>query len=155
MILMTGFHWYFGVVQASAGAAALSLSVADDGGQTSGTIESAAPSAAGTINIALADQGITINATASGGAGGYSYAWTNTELSDATDGGGPANNFSINNNGTTNAVSYDGLVLDCDVSGGSSGEVFTARYRIRCTVTDSASATATADYTLDVNVNIE
>ena len=141
---MTGFHWYFGVVQASAGAAALSLSL----DVTSGDLELNGP-AGGSVTGAIADAVGAITATASGGAGGNSFAWTNTELADDDS------VFSVSATGTTNQAAYDGLVIAMDTTGDSGGEAHGGQYRIRCTVTDSASATATADFTLNINGNVE
>ena len=125
--------------RAKRGAAPLSLSL----NVTSGDLEVVGP-AGGTVTAGIVDFGINITATASGGAGGYSYAWTNTEMAD-DDGV-----FSVYATGTTNASSYSGLVIAMDTSGDFGGEEHTGSYRIRCTVTDSASATATADFTLNV-----
>ena len=130
--------------RAKRGAAPLSLSL----DITAGDLEVIGP-AGGTVTAGMADFGINITATASGGAGGYSYAWTNTEMAD-DDGV-----FSVNATGTTNASSYNGLVIAMDTSGDLGGEEHTGGYRIRCTVTDSASATATADFTLNVTGIVE
>jgi len=150
---MTGFHWYFGVVQASAGAAALSISVVDGEGGTSATTELESPAAAGTLNFPFGDLGITLTATASGGAGGNSFAWTNTELSDS-DGAGGTGVWSVGSTGTTNQATYDDMAISCNVSGGSAGQEMTAQYRITCTVTDSAGATASANFTLNLRAII-
>ena len=144
MILMTGFHWYLGVVQASAGAAALSLSL----DSTSGDLELNGP-AGGSVTGSIADAVGAITATASGGAGGNSFAWTNTESADGDS------VFSVSATGTTNQAAYDGLAIAMDTTGDSGGEAHEGQYRIRCTVTDSAGATATADFTLTINGNVE
>jgi len=130
--------------RAKRGAASPSLSL----DITSGDLEIIGP-AGGTVTGAMRDVGISITATASGGAGGYSYAWTNTELAD-DDGV-----FSVNATGTTNTRVYAGLVIDMDTSGDFGGEEHAGQYRIRCTVTDSASATATADFTLNITGIVE
>ena len=101
--------------------------------------------AGGSVTAAISDAGISLTATASGGAGGNSFAWTNFELAD------DAGVFSVSATGTTNQATYSGLVIAMDTSGSfGGGEEFSGSYRIRCTVTDSASATATADYTVNI-----
>jgi hypothetical protein len=131
-----------GTCAQGAGGAALGLTVADGGGgsEVEGQIEIFSASSA---NVAFSDFE-SLTATASGGAGGYSYAWTNFELAD-DDGV-----FSVSATGTTNQATYSGLVIAMDTSGDSGGEEHAGSYRIRCTVTDSASATATADYNLNL-----
>jgi hypothetical protein len=138
-----------GCAQQGAGAAALSLSVADGGGQTSSQAEVEILSAS-SVNIAIRDF-IGLTATASGGAGGNSFAWTNTETVDS-DGAGGTGVWSVNATGTTNQATYNGLVLTCNASSGSSGVEFRAQYTITCTVTDSAGATASANYTFNAVV---
>jgi hypothetical protein len=138
-----------GCAQQGAGGAALGLTVADDGGSTSSEAELEIFSAS-SVNIAFRDfQSLT--ATASGGAGGNSFAWTNGEDSDS-DGAGGTNVWSVNATGTTNQATYNGLVLTCDASSGSGGQEFTTQYTITCTVTDSAGATASANYTFAARV---
>ena len=132
--------------RAKRGAAAASLSLSLD--VTAGDLEIVGP-AGGTVTGAIADFGINITATASGGAGGYSYAWTNFELADDD------NVFSVNATGTTNQSRYDGLILAMNTTGDLGGEEHAGSYRIRCTVTDSASATATADFNLNVTGIVE
>ena len=135
--------------RAKRGAAPLSLTVVDAGGGTGpNDLEIIGP-AGGSVTAAIADAGKTLTASASGGAGGYSYAWTNTELAD-DDGV-----FSVGATGTTNQATYSGLVIAMDTSGDSGGEEHTGSYRIRCTVTDSASATATADYNVNLIGGVE
>jgi hypothetical protein len=64
--------------RAKRGAAPLSLTVVDGGGGTGpNDLEIIGP-AGGSVTAAIADVGITLTASASGGAGGYSYAWTST-----------------------------------------------------------------------------
>jgi len=131
--------------RAKRGAAPLSLTVVDGGGGTGpNDLEIIGP-AGGSVTAAISDAGISLTATASGGAGGNSFAWTNFELAD------DAGVFSVSATGTTNQATYSGLVIAMDTSGSfGGGEEFSGSYRIRCTVTDSASATATADYTVNI-----
>ena len=138
-----------GTCAQGAGGAALGLTVADGGGgsEVEGQIEIFSASSA---NVAFSDFE-SLTATASGGAGGYSYAWTNTEDVDS-DGTGGTGVWSVNATGTTNQSTYNGLVLTCNASSGSSGVEFRAQYTITCTVTDSAGATASANYTFNAVV---
>jgi|TARA_R100001463_G_scaffold45773_1_gene94196 hypothetical protein len=138
-----------GCAQQGAGAASLGLTVADGGGGTEVEVDTEIFSAS-SVNIAIRDF-IGLTATASGGAGGNSFAWTNTELVDS-DGAGGTGVWSVNTSGTTNQATYNGLVLTCDASSGSGGQEFEGVYRITCTVTDSAGATASANYTFSARV---
>jgi hypothetical protein len=88
-------------------------------------------------------------ATATGGDGSYSYAWTLIEVSDAT------NEYSIASQGTTTNATYE----DATVSTSFSNVMLPppnpppvppppADYRVSCTVTDGNgdSVTKTADF---------
>lgn len=83
-------------------------------------------------------------ATATGGDGSYTYAWTLTESRD------DANAFSINSAGTTNGVRYN----DATINGGTPASALdppnTAFYDMACTVTDGNGVTATATRTVSV-----
>ena len=114
------------------------------------------PDQSGTVdtNAGQADS----TASASGGDGSYTFAWTITETSDDGQNG---SSCAILAQGTKNAAQYDTATFRLTV-----GQVFDpvtgpvnpppqfsqAVYRLRCTVTDGNSDTATADYTVTVSV---
>ena len=91
---------------------------------------------------------IDVTASAAGGDGSYTYAWTVAEiLGDDTDTGAGA--LSILAAGTQNAAQYDSLTLRGVPASGPPAEV---TYRLTCTVTDGASAEAAA--TIDQPVTV-
>ena len=90
-------------------------------------------------------------ATASGGDGSYTFAWTITETLDDNVGAAAS---AVLANGTQNAAQYNSATFRVTqpalISGGAPVEpppqFISAIYRLRCTVTDGNSDTATADY---------
>ena len=95
-------------------------------------------------------------ATASGGNGSYTFAWTITELFDDNEG---AAECAVLSAGTQNAARYNTATFRVTqpalIVGGVPVEpppsFNQAVYRLRCTVTDGNSDTATADYTVNIN----
>ena len=95
-------------------------------------------------------------ATASGGDGSYTFAWTITETSDDGQNG---SSCAILAQGTKNAAQYNTAtfrVTRAQLFDPLSGPVDpapqfnAAQYRLRCTVTDGNSDTATADFTVTI-----
>jgi len=93
---------------------------------------------------------ITSTATASGGDGSYTYAWTLSEIND------PDNKFAVASQGTTNTATYNtGTVSTTHSSppppSPPSPPPATATFRVSCTVTDGNgdNASANADFTVD------
>tara|TARA_B100001094_G_scaffold125374_1_gene121337 strand:- start:5663 stop:6970 length:1308 start_codon:yes stop_codon:yes gene_type:complete len=96
-------------------------------------------------------------ATATGGAGGYSFAWTVTETADDGQNG---SSCAILAEGTKTNAQYNTatfrVTVAAQLAGSPPGPVdpppqfSTATYRLRCTVTDANGDTATADYTVTI-----
>ena len=95
-------------------------------------------------------------ATASGGDGSYSFAWTVTETADD---GANGSSCAILSQGTKNAARYNTATFRVTVAQAfdpATGPVNPppqfgqAQYRLRCTVTDGNGDTATADYTVTI-----
>lgn len=83
---------------------------------------------------------ISMTASASGGDGSYSYAWTLASEND------PQNAFSINM-GTVNAASWNDAIVTTTYTGPpgpGNDPPIPAEFTIRCTVTDGNGDTATA-----------
>jgi len=120
-------------------------------------ISTVPPDQSGTRDSGSGD--IDVTATASGGdtAAGYSYAWTVTELSDASGVGGA--DCSVLVAGTQNAAQYNTLTMRATqpaLLGGAPPQpiqpppVFVeATYRLRCTVSDGTDSVI-SDHTLTV-----
>lgn len=93
---------------------------------------------------------ISSTATASGGDGSYTYAWTLSEISD------PDNKFAVASQGTTNTATYNTGTISTTHSSPPppappSPPPTTATYRVSCTVTDGNGDTAndTVDFAVD------
>jgi hypothetical protein len=82
---------------------------------------------------------IDVTATAAGGDGSYSYAWTVEEVGDDKNTGTGV--IQILAAGTTNAAQYNTLTLRSNATPGGPTE---ATYTLTCTVTDGTGATASA-----------
>ena len=82
---------------------------------------------------------IDITATAAGGDGSYTFAWTLVEEGD--DDNTATGILKVAAVGTTNAAQYNTLTLVGD-SSSTVGQPFDITYRITCTVTDGNSDTA-------------
>ena len=83
---------------------------------------------------------IDMVASASGGDGSYSYAWTLVSESD------PQNAFSINM-GTVNTANWNDAIVTTTYTGPpgpGNDPPIPAEFEIRCTVTDGTGATASA-----------
>ena len=91
---------------------------------------------------------ISSTATASGGDGSYTYAWTLSEIADVDQG------FSINSQGTTTNATYNTATVSTNYNNQlpppPPPPPPQATYRVSCTVTDGNgdTATATADFTI-------
>ncbi|MDB2565346.1 hypothetical protein N9X64_00355 [bacterium] len=94
-------------------------------------LDMAGPNAAHPISTGAGQ--IDITASAAGGDGSYSFAWTTQELGDS------GNILAVLAAGTTNAAQYDTLTLRSTATPGPPAEV---TYRLTCTVTDGNSDTA-------------
>jgi hypothetical protein len=80
---------------------------------------------------------IDVTATAAGGDGSYSYAWTVSEEGDDDDTASGV--IRILSAGTTNAAQYNTLTLRSNATPGGPTE---ANYTLACTVTDGTGTTA-------------
>ena len=106
------------------------------------------------VNGAQSSQGdITSQATATGGDGSYSYAWTLTEFDDQE------NAFAIVSQGTTNVSLYETAIISTNYNNAippppPPPPPAPARYRVSCTVTDGTGATDTAQTEFDVEVGV-
>ena len=99
-------------------------------------------SASSTISSGAGE--IDSTATASGGDGSYTYAWTLAENRD------DANVFSINSAGTTNGVQYNDATINGVTPASALDPPNTAFYDVSCTVTDGNGDTATDTKTFSV-----
>ena len=113
----------------------------------------------GTVNITVppGTQGgssnagdISSTATATGGDGSYTYAWTLSEITDVDQA------FTINSQGTTTNATYNTATVSTNYNDNipppPPPPPPVATYRVSCTVTDGNgdTATATADFTISV-----
>lgn len=94
-------------------------------------LDMAGPNAAHPISTGAGQ--IDITASAAGGDGSYSFAWTTQELGDS------GNILAVLAAGTTNAAQYDTLTLRSTATPGPPAEINLA---IKCTVTDGTGASA-------------
>jgi hypothetical protein len=125
-----------GTCQQGSGPAALSISVEPEGELEA--LDLVAPDSLHPVET-VAGQ-IDVTATAAGGDGSYSYAWTVVEAGDDSNTGTGV--LSILNAGTASersAAQYNVLTLQSNATPGGPTE---ATYRITCTVTDGTGATA-------------
>jgi len=136
----------FGCAQQGAGAAPLSLSITtpNDVSLEVPIDQTGATSSAGDI---------TSVATATGGDGSYTYAWTLIEVEDAT------NEYSIASQGTTTNATYNDATVSTSFSNVLPPPPAPppippppAAYRVSCTVTDGNGdeVTETADFSVEV-----
>ena len=139
----------------SRGPAALSISLSATETTIFVDVNAVPPDQTGTIDTSVGEADST--ASASGGDGSYTFAWTVTETSDD---GVNGSSCAILAEGTKNAAQYNTATFRvtkaADLAGAPLAPVspppsFTeATYRLRCTVTDGNSDTATADYTVTI-----
>lgn len=138
----------------SRGPAELSISLSATETTIFVDVNAVPPDQTGTIdtNAGQADS----TASASGGDGSYTFAWTITET---VDDGQNGHSCAILAQGTKNAAQYNtatfrltrAQIFDPATGPVNPAPQFTeARYRLRCTVTDGNSDTAIADYTVIV-----
>ncbi len=118
------------------GPAALSISITNNG---SDLIELAGPG--GQTVVTNAGE-IDVTATASGGDGSYSFAWTVAEVLER-------GNHSVASAGTQNTAQYDTLTIQSVLPGGG-GPPGEAEYELECTVTDGNSDTAAVAVTIAI-----
>lgn len=115
----------------SKGPAALAVSITVNAGDPMIDTTGSQTSGAGEIDMA---------ATASGGDGSYSYAWTLVSEND------PQNAFSINM-GTVNTANWNDAIVTTTYTGPpgpGNDPPIPAEFTIRCTVTDGNGDTASA-----------
>jgi len=146
-----GFAFRFQGSRATRGDPPLSLALSVTNTTISVNVGAIPPDQAQTVdtNAGQADS----TATASGGDGSYTFAWTITETEDNNVG---AAGCAVLATGTQNAARYNTATFRVTqpalISGGAPIEppprFQEATYRLRCTVTDGNSDTATADYTV-------
>lgn len=139
----------------SRGPAALSLALSTTETTIFVDTGSVAPDQSANLDTPEGDADST--ATASGGDGTYSYAWTVVEISDDGENG---SSCAILSEGTKTNAQYNTATFRVTVAAQLVGAPaqpvqpppnFTqAEYRLRCTVTDGNSDTATADYTVTI-----
>ena len=115
------------------------------------------PDQSGTVDSKAGQADST--ASASGGDGSYSFAWT---IAETGDDGQNGSSCAILAQGTKNAARYNTATFRLTVGAQLAGvppapvnpppQFSAATYRLRGTVTDGNSDTATADYTVTVAV---
>ena len=113
------------------------------------------PDQGGTVDTIAGQPDST--ATATGGDGSYTYAWTIAELSDD---GSDGSSCAILSEGTKTNARYNTATFRVTIAASLAGvppapvmppPFFSeAIYRLRCTVTDGNGDTATADYTVTI-----
>jgi FlaG/FlaF family flagellin (archaellin) len=106
-------------------------------------LDIAAPAGSGTVSSNAGE--IDMTASASGGDGSYSYAWTVTEAADT------GNNFAVNAAGTQNAAQYNTLTINGTMPSSRFDPPNSAIYTLRCTVTDGNSDTAFVEQNVAIN----
>ena len=139
----------------SRGAAPLSLSLSVTTTNISVDLNAIPPDQSGTVDTNAGEADST--ASASGGDGSYSFAWTVTETADD---GANGSSCAILSEGTKTNATYDTATFRVTVAAAIAGvppapvepppNFSEATYRLRCTVTDGNGDTATADYTVNV-----
>ena len=113
------------------------------------------PDQGGTVDTVAGQADST--ATATGGDGNYTYAWTITETGDD---GSDGSSCAILSEGTKTNARYNTATFRVTIAASLAGippvpvmppPFFSqAVYRLRCTVTDGNGDTATADYTVTI-----
>lgn len=141
----------------SRGAAPLSLSLSVTNTEIDVTNDVAAVPPDQTVNIDTSAGQLDSTASASGGDGSYSFAWTITELNDD---GANGSGCAILSQGTKTNARYNTATLRITIAAALAGvppapvspppSFNQADYRLRCTVTDGNGDTATADYDVSV-----
>ena len=97
---------------------------------------------------------VHFQATASGGDGSYSYAWTLSEAGD--DNNIATGNVRIASGGTPTGRDYDDITFTGNAVGMSGGDPpIETMYQFTCTVTDGTGATASANDRTQVIVVFE
>ncbi len=139
----------------SRGPAALSLSLSVTNTNIAVDLGAIPPDQSGTVDTNAGEADST--ASASGGDGSYTFAWT---IIETTDDGANGSSSAILSEGTKNAAQYNTATFrvtkGAELAGAPPVPVdpppsfSQATYRLRCTVTDGNSDTATADYTVTV-----
>ena len=141
----------------SRGPAALSISLSVTSTEITVDVSGVPPDQSGNVdtNAGQADS----TASASGGDGSYTFAWTITETGDDGQNG---SSCAILAEGTKNAAQYNTATFRVTQAAILAGappapvnpppQFSQATYRLRCTVTDGNSDTATADYTVTIVV---
>ena len=87
---------------------------------------------------------VDVTATAAGGDGSYTYAWTVSETRDAS------NALSVLSAGTQTAAQYNDLTLRMAVAALPGAPPAPGEYTLRCTVTDGNSDTAYDEHVITV-----
>ena len=102
------------------------------------------PALPGGGNVDSGGGEIDVTATAAGGDGSYTFAWTVAETDDSS------NAISILAAGTQNAAQYNSLTLRIAIAALPAAPPQPGTYTLTCTVTDGNSDTATADDVITV-----
>ena len=123
-----------GTCQQGSGPAALSITLNFDELEQ---LDLAAPDVAHPVDTGFGQ--IDVTATAAGGDGSYTYAWTVAEDGDNKNTGSGV--LQILSAGTTNAAQYNTLTVRSNATPGPPTD---ATYELTCTVTDGTGATASA-----------
>ena len=144
-----------GCAQQGSGPAALGLSLNVSSTNIAVDLNSVPPDQSGTVDTNAGDADST--ATASGGDGSYSFAWT---VPETADDGANGSSCAILSEGTKTNARYNTATFRVTVGAQLAGappapvnpppQFSQATYRLRCTVTDGNGDTATADYTVNV-----
>ena len=139
----------------SRGPAALSISLNTTAVTISIDVSGVPPDQTGTADSSAGQADST--ASASGGDGSYTFAWTITETADD---GANGHSSAILSEGTKTNAQYNTATFRLTraqslhpVTGPvhPPPQFSEATYRLRCTVTDGNSDTATADFTVTIN----
>ena len=137
----------------SRGPAALSLSLNNTSDSINMEFGAGPPDQAQVIDTSAGD--VDTTATAAGGDGSYTFAWTITEDTDVPNSGGASS--AVLAAGTQNVAQYDDITFRVNqgqlvdpANGQETGNpaFISAQYTLECTVTDGNSDTATASYVL-------
>jgi len=114
------------------------------------------PDQSGTVDTTAGQADST--ATATGGDGSYSYAWT---ISEVSDDGTNGSSCAILSEGTKTNARYNTATFRVTIAAALAGmppapvmpppSFSEAVYRLRCTVTDGNGDTATADYSVTIS----